>query len=69
MSKNSSPTSVDGSRKKCYRCNGQNHLAIKSKIVNADCRKCHRIRHIAAACRNGKVPCKSLHSAEESNSV
>ncbi|XP_064081047.1 uncharacterized protein LOC135197828 [Macrobrachium nipponense] len=39
------------------------HLANVCKFRDSECRKCHRMGHIAVACRQGKVP-KSQHQVD-----
>lgn len=61
--------SQDGNIRRCYRCNGLNHLANKCRFIKAECRKCHKVGHIAVACRSGKVSSNSLHTVDEPTST
>ena len=41
-------------RRRCYRCNDDNHLANKCRYKESICNLCKRKGHLARACRQGK---------------
>ena len=62
----SRPESQSGSQKPCYRCGKTNHIPSECWFIDKECLNCHKIGHIAPACRGPK---QSQAANGSSNSV
>ena len=62
----SRPESQSGSPKPCYRCGKTNHIPSECWFIDKECLNCHKIGHIAPACRGPK---QSQAANGSSNSV